>query len=156
MCALNLWSAASMPPSPYVTHVPVMTGGYFYDDVRQFYATWFIGRWPADVQITPISRSRDRRAHCQLHLRRYCPVLPYEGTANQLSRNRRRPTSWGLAIMESRNGALCRTGRVAEAYSNLHRRSDRKDRARRGCCIQPGGNRRIHQVACAACRTDRT
>jgi hypothetical protein len=23
------------------------------------------------------------------------------------------------------------------------------------CCIQPGGNRRIHQVACAACRTDR-
>src|SRR5262245_11426648 len=57
MCALNLWSAASMPPSPYVTHVPVMTGGYGYDDVRQFYATWFIGRWPADVQITPISRT---------------------------------------------------------------------------------------------------
>src|SRR5262245_15353347 len=57
MCALNLWSAASMPPSPYVTHVPVMTGGYGYDDVRQFYATWFIGRWPADVQIMPISRT---------------------------------------------------------------------------------------------------
>jgi hypothetical protein len=67
-----------------------------------------------------------------------------------------RPTSWGLAIMESRNGALCRTGRVAEADSDLHCRSDRKDRARRGCCIQPGGNRRIHQVACAACCTDRT
>ena len=33
--------------------------------------------------------------------------------------------------MESCNGALCRTGRVAEADSDLHRRSNRKDRARR-------------------------
>ena len=30
----------------------VMTGGYGRDEVRQFYATWFIGHWPADVQIT--------------------------------------------------------------------------------------------------------
>src|SRR5262249_47804354 len=82
-------------------------------------------------------------------------IVPYEGTGNQLSRNRQRPTSWSLAIMESRNGALCRTRRFAEADSDLHRRSDRKDRARRGRCIQPGGNRRIHQVARAACRTDR-
>src|SRR5262245_58933628 len=58
--------------------------------------------------------------------------------------------------MESRNGALRWTGRVAEADSDLHRRSDKKDPARRGCCIQTGGNRRIHQVACAACRTDET
>jgi carboxymethylenebutenolidase len=48
---------ATMTDTPYVTHVPVMTGGYGRDEVRQFYATWFIGRWPADVQITPISRT---------------------------------------------------------------------------------------------------
>src|SRR6516165_10336963 len=30
-------------------------------------------------------------------------IVPYEGAGNQLSRNRQRPTSWGLAIMESRN-----------------------------------------------------
>jgi carboxymethylenebutenolidase len=48
---------ATMTDTPYVTHVPVMTGGYGYDEVREFYATWFIGRWPADVQITPISRT---------------------------------------------------------------------------------------------------
>jgi hypothetical protein len=53
------------------------------------------------------------------------------------------------------NGALCRTRRFAEADSDLHRRSDRKDRARRDGWIQPGGNRRIHQVACAACCTVR-
>jgi carboxymethylenebutenolidase len=48
---------ATMTDAPYVTHVPVMTGGYGRDEVRQFYATWFIGRWPADVRISPISRT---------------------------------------------------------------------------------------------------
>jgi carboxymethylenebutenolidase len=48
---------ATMTDAPYVTHVPVMTGGYGHDEVREFYATWFIGHWPADVQITPISRT---------------------------------------------------------------------------------------------------
>jgi hypothetical protein len=48
---------ATMTGAPDVTHVPVLTGGYGRDEVRQFYATWFIGRWPADVQITPISRT---------------------------------------------------------------------------------------------------
>lgn len=48
---------ATMTDAPYVTHVPVMTGGYGRDEVRQFYATWFIGRWPADIEITPISRT---------------------------------------------------------------------------------------------------
>src|SRR5262245_59001350 len=44
-----------------------------------------------------------------------------------------RPTSWGLAIMEEYSGTLCRTGSIAEADNDLHCRSDRKDRARRGC-----------------------
>jgi carboxymethylenebutenolidase len=42
---------------PYVTHIPVMIGGYGRDEVRQFYATWFIGHWPTDVHITQISRT---------------------------------------------------------------------------------------------------
>jgi carboxymethylenebutenolidase len=48
---------ATMTDEPYVTHVPLMTGGYGRDEVRQFYAAWFIGRWPADVEITSISRT---------------------------------------------------------------------------------------------------
>ena len=36
-----------------------------------------------------------------------------------------------------RNGALCRTGRVAETDSDLHRRSKRKDRARRVVTSDP-------------------
>src|SRR5258706_15185060 len=61
---------------------------------------------------------------------------------------------WPLTMMESGYGTLCRTGRIAEADSDLHRRSDRKDQARRGGSIRPGGDRRIHQIACVACRTD--
>jgi carboxymethylenebutenolidase len=48
---------ATMTDAPYVTHVPVMTGGYGRDQVREFYANWFVGRWPADVQVTQISRT---------------------------------------------------------------------------------------------------
>src|SRR5260221_6012725 len=42
-------------------------------------------------------------------------IAPYEGTRNQLSGNALRPSSCGLATMESYDGALCRTGRVVEA-----------------------------------------
>jgi carboxymethylenebutenolidase len=48
---------ATMTDAPYVTHVPVMTGGYGRDQVHQFYADWFVGRWPADMQVTQISRT---------------------------------------------------------------------------------------------------
>jgi carboxymethylenebutenolidase len=48
---------ATMAPDPYVYHVPAMTGGDGYDDVRAFYGTHFIGKWPADTEITPVSRT---------------------------------------------------------------------------------------------------
>src|SRR4029453_15983751 len=47
-------------------------------------------------------------------------IEPYSGSGNQLSRNRRGLTSWSLAIMESCNGTLCGTRRIAEADSDLH------------------------------------
>src|SRR5262249_49922117 len=50
---------------------------------------------------------------------------PSSGSGNQLSTNTR-PTSWGLAIMEGCNGALCRTGHIVETDCDLHRRSNRK------------------------------
>jgi carboxymethylenebutenolidase len=48
---------ATMTDAPYVTHVPVMTGGYGRDQVRDFYTKWFVGRWPADVEVTQVSRT---------------------------------------------------------------------------------------------------
>jgi carboxymethylenebutenolidase len=48
---------ATMTEAPYVTHVPVMTGGCGRDEVRRFYSSYFIGRWPADTQLKPISRT---------------------------------------------------------------------------------------------------
>jgi carboxymethylenebutenolidase len=48
---------ATMSETPHVTHVPTMTGGFGRDAVRHFYETWFIGHWPQDTVITPISRT---------------------------------------------------------------------------------------------------
>jgi len=48
---------ATMGDAPHVTHIPTMTGGNGSDDVRRFYERWFIGRWPEDTKITPVSRT---------------------------------------------------------------------------------------------------
>ena len=48
---------ATMSASPHVTHVPTMTGGSGREAVRGFYDTWFIGHWPEDTVVTPISRT---------------------------------------------------------------------------------------------------
>lgn len=48
---------ATMTENPYVYQVPVMTGGVGYDAVRDFYGQHFIGKWPNDTNITPVSRT---------------------------------------------------------------------------------------------------
>jgi carboxymethylenebutenolidase len=48
---------ATMTADPYVNHVPVMTGGVGFEGVRQFYGAHFIGKWPRDIEITPVSRT---------------------------------------------------------------------------------------------------
>ena len=48
---------ATMADVPYVTHVPVLTGGYGRDEVRRFYTSYFVGRWPEDTQLKRISRT---------------------------------------------------------------------------------------------------
>ena len=48
---------ATMTDEPYVNHVPVMTGGVGAEEVRQFYGQHFIGKWPKDIEITPVSRT---------------------------------------------------------------------------------------------------
>ena len=48
---------ATMTEDPYVNHVPVMTGGIGFEGVRQFYGDHFIGKWPSDIAITPVSRT---------------------------------------------------------------------------------------------------
>ena len=48
---------ATMTDDPYVNHVPVMTGGVGLEGVRRFYGDHFIGKWPKDIAITPVSRT---------------------------------------------------------------------------------------------------
>src|ERR1700747_2820353 len=46
---------ATMADHPYLNHVPVLTGGIGREEVRRFYDQVFIGHWPADTTMQPIS-----------------------------------------------------------------------------------------------------
>ena len=47
----------TMVDSPYVNHVPTMTGGVGHDQLKRFYKYHFIGENPPDTQLTPVSRT---------------------------------------------------------------------------------------------------
>jgi carboxymethylenebutenolidase len=49
----------TMTDDPFVVHVPTAMGGRGRDGVRAFYATYFVGRNPADFQLELISRTSD-------------------------------------------------------------------------------------------------
>ena len=48
---------ATMTEAPVLTHVPVLTGGNGYAEVRSFYGKYFLRHWPADTRITRLSRT---------------------------------------------------------------------------------------------------
>jgi carboxymethylenebutenolidase len=48
---------ATMTFDPFVNHVPVMTGGIGYNEVRHFYGTYFIPCHPPDTDFTPVART---------------------------------------------------------------------------------------------------
>ena len=48
---------ATMVDTPYVNHVPTMTGGVGHNQLKRFYKYHFIGENPADTQLSPVSRT---------------------------------------------------------------------------------------------------
>jgi carboxymethylenebutenolidase len=48
---------ATMVPQPYVNHIPTMTGGVGYDQLKRFYKYHFVRANPPDTALTPISRT---------------------------------------------------------------------------------------------------
>jgi len=48
---------ATMVDDAYVNHVPVLTGGYGKEALREFYSKQFIPSKPPDTTLTPISRT---------------------------------------------------------------------------------------------------
>jgi carboxymethylenebutenolidase len=49
---------ATMGSDPYLTHVPTLTGGTGRAEVERFYRDHFVGHWPDDVSVTPVSRTQ--------------------------------------------------------------------------------------------------
>jgi len=50
-------TVATMTPSNYVNHVPVMTGGRGSDEMIEFYGRHFIPKMPADTALRLLSRT---------------------------------------------------------------------------------------------------
>lgn len=48
---------ATMVATPYVNHVPTMTGGVGHDQLKRFYKYHFIGNNPPDTTLVPVSRT---------------------------------------------------------------------------------------------------
>lgn len=48
---------ATMSDAPHLNHVPVLTGGNSRAEIERFYGTWFIGHWPQDTSVRPVSRT---------------------------------------------------------------------------------------------------
>jgi carboxymethylenebutenolidase len=48
---------ATMVAEPYVNHIPTMTGGVGYVNLRDFYANHFVGVNPPDLELIPVSRT---------------------------------------------------------------------------------------------------
>ncbi|MBI2687879.1 MAG: nuclear transport factor 2 family protein [Acidobacteria bacterium] len=48
---------ATMVADAYVNHVPTLTGGAGQDELRSFYARFFIPQMPPDTETVPISRT---------------------------------------------------------------------------------------------------
>jgi carboxymethylenebutenolidase len=47
----------TMVAQPYVNHVPTMTGGVGYDELKRFYRYHFVDSNPADTRLIPVSRT---------------------------------------------------------------------------------------------------
>lgn len=47
----------TMVKEPYVHHIPVLTGGFGYDGVYNFYKDEFIGKMPTDTKFVRVSRT---------------------------------------------------------------------------------------------------
>jgi carboxymethylenebutenolidase len=49
---------ATMTPQPYLTHVPVVTGGCGQANLHDFYRDHFVTKWPADLAVERITRTQ--------------------------------------------------------------------------------------------------
>jgi carboxymethylenebutenolidase len=71
-----------MVAEPYVNHIPTMTGGVGYRELRHFYANDFVESNPPDTTLIPISRTMgatqivDELLFCFTHTREIPWMLP--------------------------------------------------------------------------------
>ncbi len=70
---------ATMTSDPFVNHVPVMTGGVGFSEVRQFYSTYFLPDHPPDTESVPVARTvgEDRIVDELIHKFTHTTEMPW-------------------------------------------------------------------------------
>lgn len=48
---------STMVADPHLAHLPTLAGGDGFAGVRDYYRDHFIGHWPADTRVVPVSRT---------------------------------------------------------------------------------------------------
>ena len=69
----------TMTSDPFVNHVPVMTGGVGYNEVRHFYSTYFIPCQPPDTDFVRVTRTvgKDRIVDELIHKFTHTIEMPW-------------------------------------------------------------------------------
>lgn len=70
---------ATMSSDPFVNHVPVMTGGSGYNNVRRFYSSYFLPAQPPDTEAELVARTvgEDRIVDELLHKFTHTIEMPW-------------------------------------------------------------------------------
>jgi carboxymethylenebutenolidase len=70
---------ATMSSEPFLNHVPVMTGGIGYDDIRHFYSTYFLPGHPKDTEVVLVARTvgEDRLVDELIHKFTHTVEMPW-------------------------------------------------------------------------------
>jgi hypothetical protein len=104
---------ATMTSDPFVNHVPVMTGGVGYDEVRHFYSTYFIPGQPTDSEVVPVTRTvgKDRIVDELIHKFTHTIEMPWilPGIRPRAGESKL-PSSWLSSLKMERSPANPFTG----------------------------------------------
>ena len=97
---------ATMVEDAYVNHIPVLTGGMGWDELREFYSKRFIPQMPPDTEMTLISRTIGNNQLVDEMVFKFTHTIPMDWMLPGLAPTGRRVEVPLVAIVKFREGKL--------------------------------------------------
>ena len=96
----------TMVTEPYLLHVPTLTGGAGGTEVRRFYERHFVSKWPADTEVSQISRTVGMAQVVDELLLRFTHDVPMAFMLPGISPTGRRVELAVVVVMKFENGKI--------------------------------------------------